>query len=53
MSAHDNDELIDYDDEHDVVTTGAAVTSTTNGAVTASTGDESDKKNFSGMSCIC
>lgn len=56
MSAHDNDneELIDYEDEHDVVTNGAAAPSAGNGvAVTAGhpslDGDDKDKKNFSGI----
>lgn len=53
MSAHDNEELIDYEDEHDVVTNGGAAPSATNGAVsTAAAVDgegEKDKKNFSGI----
>lgn len=54
MSSHDNEELIDYEDEHDVVTNGAAATTATNGAVTstapAADGEgEKDKKNFSGI----
>lgn len=54
MSAHDNEELIDYEDEHDVVTNGAPATTATNGAVTstapAADGEgEKDKKNFSGI----
>lgn len=56
MSAHDNEneELIDYEDEHDVVTNGAAAPSAGNGvAVTAhrssGDGDDKDKKNFSGI----
>ncbi|KAH9921392.1 P-loop containing nucleoside triphosphate hydrolase protein [Fomitopsis serialis] len=57
MSSHDNEneELIDYEDEHDVVTNGAAAQSAANGvAVTAGhpsvdgEGDK-DKKNFSGI----
>ena len=50
MSAHDNEELIDYEDEHDVVTNGAPAT--TAAATTASGADgegEKDKKNFSGI----
>ena len=56
MSAHDNEneELIDYEDEHDVVTNGAAAPSAGNGvAVTAGhpsvDGSDKDKKNFSGI----
>ncbi len=54
MSAHDNEELIDYEDEHDVVTNGAPATAAANGAVstTAPAADgegEKDKKNFSGI----
>ena len=50
MSAHDNEELIDYEDEHDVVTNGAPAAAPGSGAV-APTGDgeEKDKKNFSGI----
>ena len=54
MSGHDNEELIDYEDEHDVVTNGAAAASTTNGVPAGSApaadgeGDK-DKKNFSGI----
>lgn len=52
MSAHDNEELIDYEDEHDVVTSGTAATSAANGAAAsaapAADGD-GDKKNFSGI----
>ena len=48
MSGHDNEDLIDYEDEHDIPNVGA--TSTTNGATTSSGGvDEKDKKNFSGI----
>ena len=53
MSAHDNEELIDYEDEHDVVTTGAPANAASSGAATtaASGADEGDKdkKNFSGI----
>ncbi|KAI0638965.1 P-loop containing nucleoside triphosphate hydrolase protein [Trametes polyzona] len=53
MSSHDNEELIDYEDEHDVVTNGATAAAT-NGAVATSApaadGEgEKDKKNFSGI----
>ena len=54
MSAHDNEELIDYEDEHDVVTNGAPAAAASNGAAaTAASGadgdGEKDKKNFSGI----
>lgn len=51
MSSHDNEELIDYEDEHDVIPNGAVPATSTNGA-TASTVDgegDKDKKNFSGI----
>lgn len=53
MSSHDNEELIDYEDEHDVVANGAAAPASSNSAVAASAsadgeGDK-DKKNFSGI----
>jgi ATP-dependent RNA helicase UAP56/SUB2 len=44
MSSHDNDELIDYEDENDVVPNGAIAAS---GGATAD--DDKDKKNFSGI----
>ena len=51
MSAPDNEELIDYEDEHDVVTSGTAAPSATNGAAAAAApaADGDDKKNFSGI----
>lgn len=53
MSAHDNEELIDYEDEHDVVANGAAAPPAANGvAITAPVAEgegEKDKKNFSGI----
>lgn len=51
MSAHDNEDLIDYEDEHDLVpNTGTAATAT-NGAPAAGAagGDDKDKKTFSGI----
>ncbi|KAG2111321.1 P-loop containing nucleoside triphosphate hydrolase protein [Suillus discolor] len=51
MSSHDNEELIDYEDEHDVIPNGAVPATSTNGAP-ASTVDgegDKDKKNFSGI----
>lgn len=49
MSSHDNEELIDYEDEHDVIPNGAAAAAV-NGAVTAVDGEvDKDKKNFSGI----
>ena len=44
MSSHDNDELIDYEDENDVVPNGATL-----GASGATADDDKDKKNFSGI----
>ena len=45
MSGNDNEDLIDYEDEHDVT-----VISTSNGATTSGGGlEEKDKKNFSGI----
>ena len=51
MSAHDNEELIDYEDEHDVVTNGAPAQASSAVAVTAPAADGAadDKKNFSGI----
>jgi ATP-dependent RNA helicase UAP56/SUB2 len=52
MSAHDNEELIDYEDEGDVATTGVTTAAGGNGvAVAGTTGGEGekDKKNFSGI----
>ncbi|KIL70560.1 hypothetical protein M378DRAFT_194873 [Amanita muscaria Koide BX008] len=52
MSAHDNEDLIDYEDEHDIVTNGAITSSGTNGGGATGVGDgdgDKDKKNFSGI----
>ncbi|KAI0344081.1 P-loop containing nucleoside triphosphate hydrolase protein [Trametopsis cervina] len=52
MSAPDNEELIDYEDEHDVVTNSAGGASASNGAPSAAAAaadGDSDKKNFSGI----
>ena len=46
MSSHDNDELIDYEDENDVVPNGATLTAAGGGAIAD---DDKDKKNFSGI----
>jgi ATP-dependent RNA helicase UAP56/SUB2 len=43
MSSHDNDELIDYEDENDVVSSGAAL------AAGGAADDDKEKKNFSGI----
>jgi ATP-dependent RNA helicase UAP56/SUB2 len=50
MSSHDNEELIDYEDEHDVIPNGAAPAAV-NGATAAAVDGEvdKDKKNFSGI----
>jgi ATP-dependent RNA helicase UAP56/SUB2 len=48
MSGHDNEDLIDYEDEHDIPTVSA--TTATNGAATGSGDAEGkEKKNFSGI----
>ncbi len=50
MSANDNEDLIDYEDEHDIVPNGSAAAAATNGAATGGAGaDGDDKKNFSGI----
>ncbi|KAG2370215.1 P-loop containing nucleoside triphosphate hydrolase protein [Suillus spraguei] len=51
MSSHDNEELIDYEDEHDVVPNGAAGAASANGAAASAVDGEvdKDKKNFSGI----
>lgn len=49
--SHDNEELIDYEDEHDVITNNAAP-SASGATKAAHAGDgegEKDKKNFSGI----
>jgi ATP-dependent RNA helicase UAP56/SUB2 len=45
MSSHDNDELIDYEDENDIVPNGGTLAAS-GGAVGD---DDKDKKNFSGI----
>lgn len=49
MSAHDNEDLIDYEDEHDIPNVGGAGAS--NGGATIGAGDAEgkEKKNFSGI----
>ncbi|KAG1753025.1 P-loop containing nucleoside triphosphate hydrolase protein [Suillus lakei] len=51
MSSHDNEELIDYEDEHDVIPNGAVPATSANGAATSAVDGEGDKdkKNFSGI----
>ncbi|KAK0481591.1 hypothetical protein IW261DRAFT_1550690 [Armillaria novae-zelandiae] len=50
MSANDNEDLIDYEDEHDIVPNGSAAAAATNGAATGgAAADGDDKKNFSGI----
>jgi len=51
MSAHDNEDLIDYEDEHDLVPNTGTAAATTNGAPATSAGGEGekDKKTFSGI----
>lgn len=49
MSGHDNEDLIDYDEDHDIPNVGA--TTASNGAATTGGSDVEgkDKKNFSGI----
>lgn len=47
MSGHDNEELIDYEDEQDVIGNGASI-SASNGAAHG-TNIDGEKKNFSGI----
>ena len=50
MSAHDNEDLIDYEDENDVTTTGFSAGASTGASGAAVTdGEDKDKKNFSGI----
>lgn len=52
MSGNDNEDLIDYEDEHDIVPNGASAPSATNGAAASGAGEgegDKDKKNFSGI----
>ncbi|KAG6331082.1 hypothetical protein ID866_8004 [Astraeus odoratus] len=51
MSLHDNEDLVNYEDEDDVVPNGAAANST-NGAIASAAADgegDKEKKNFSGI----
>jgi len=48
MSSHDNEDLIDYEDEHDAPS--GPTLSATNGVPTTADGDlDKEKKNFSGI----
>ncbi|EGO02766.1 hypothetical protein SERLA73DRAFT_150394 [Serpula lacrymans var. lacrymans S7.3] len=51
MSSHDNEDLIDYEDENDLPTNGAAVPSSNGAALATAVDGEGDKekKNFSGI----
>lgn len=51
MSSHDNEELIDYEDEHDVIPNGTASAAPPNGTAASAVDGEvdKDKKNFSGI----
>lgn len=53
MSSHDNEDLIDYEDEHDVVPSGGATATNGTSASGAGAGadgeGDKDKKNFSGI----
>jgi ATP-dependent RNA helicase UAP56/SUB2 len=50
MSSNDNEDLIDYEDDHDIPN-GASAPSAANGAVASGLDGEGDKdkKNFSGI----
>lgn len=51
MSAHDNEELIDYEDEHDIVTNGAPARAANAATTVQPTADGAaeDGRNFSGI----
>ncbi|KAG5723164.1 ATP-dependent RNA helicase SUB2 [Termitomyces sp. T112] len=51
MSGNDNEDLIDYEDEHEIVPNGSSAPSAANGAAAsgAGEGEDKDKKNFSGI----
>ena len=46
---NDNEELIDYEDEHDIVPNGGSVPSAGHGATSGDAESDKDKKNFSGI----
>ena len=46
MSGHDNEDLIDYEDEHDIVGSGAPADASLG---VGADGDDKEKKNFSGI----
>lgn len=49
MSAHDNEELIDYEDEDNIIPNGGITGATNGGPAGGDTEGEKDKKNFSGI----
>ncbi|KAG6882415.1 hypothetical protein C0992_007868, partial [Termitomyces sp. T32_za158] len=51
MSGNDNEDLIDYEDEHEIVPNGSSVPSAVTGTAALGTGEgeDKDKKNFSGI----
>ncbi|KAG2107113.1 HLA-B associated transcript 1 [Suillus cothurnatus] len=51
MSSHDNEELIDYEHEHDVIPNDAVLATSTNGATASAADGEGDKnkKKFTGI----
>lgn len=49
MSGNDNEELIDYEDEQDVIANGATASTSNGGVAGPVDGDDKEKKNFSGI----
>ena len=47
--SHDNEELIDYEDAEDIVTSNGAAAAGSGGSGLAGDGDGEGKKNFSGI----
>lgn len=49
MSANDNEELIDYEDEHDVVPNGASALATNGAAAASGAAGDDGRRDFSGI----
>lgn len=51
MSGNDNEDLIDYEDEHEMIPNGSSAPSAASGAAASGPGEgeDKDKKNFSGI----